>query len=569
MSTDFSLSALLPPSTGPVKPAAAGRPADSLSVALQLMRPIAAGLLGSQGASAQVTQSQANSTGQFELMLRVVVQDNQGSRQIQLPVLSNRALPEGTQVNLQQVSASKLMAVLTPQPPAAGTSPITRLDPQQFPPNTQVQARVVQQQVLTVDNQPRYAVQARIVSEQASGQLINLNSSKPVAVGSLLTARVGLQGELRVAPAPDPQRQLLLLQGLRDSLQRQASAEPLLQRAEQLVQSAPATSSQTTSNQPLPSALRQVLHYVSSVQQLSTEQGVARALRDSGVFMEAGLQRLAEALQRSGAGNSTAPAGGERAHQAAPAESVRLPELKALLPLLGKLASSSEPPPGSDLKSGLLQLLVTLQQQLPPATLRTLLQGSGAMAAAAATATAVKPGLFPLPSRVLQQLNNTTDLGSLLRLTAALLSRIQHHQLQSLGQTQSFADGSSQTVWQLEIPLRDGQQFSHVQMRIQRDEEAEKKNTSSNASAQWEVRLAFSLEQLGPLQAIARLHKGTVSTQFWAEQPETLQLLRGELDYLRQRLEHQGLEVGKLSTHQGSPPQPEQPVQQRWIDEVT
>ena len=28
--------------------------------------------------------------------------------------------------------------------------------------------------------------------------------------------------------------------------------------------------------------------------------------------------------------------------------------------------------------------------------------------------------------------------------------------MQSMGQTQTFSDGSSQTTWQLEIPLRDG-----------------------------------------------------------------------------------------------------------------
>ncbi|SDU12217.1 flagellar hook-length control protein FliK [Halopseudomonas salegens] len=558
MSSDFSLPPLPPQTPGPIPAGTSARPSDSLAVALQLMRPIAAGLLGAQAAQAEVVKSQPTSNGQFELMLRVVVQDNRGERNLQLPVLSPRPLPEGSQLNLQQVNPNRLMAILTPALPAAGTETITRLDPQRFPPNSQVQARVIQQQPVVTNNQTTYAVQARITSEQASGQLLNLNSTRPVAVGSLITASVGQQGELRVAALPDQQRQLLVLQGLRDTLQRQATAEPLLQRADQLAQ--PAAPNSQTLTPPLHTAIRQVLQYISTTQQLSTESGVARALRDSGVFMEAGLQRLTQALQQSTATVST----DSRTPQNN-AETVRLPELKALLPLLGKLASSSEPPPGSDLKSGLLQLLVTLQQHLPPGGMRNLLQAGSPWQAPPM----VKPGLFPLPTRVLQQLGNTSDLGSLLRLTAALLSRIQHHQLQSVGQTQSFADGSSQTVWQLELPVRDGQQFSHVQMRIQRDEEAAKKKNQDAASPQWEVRLAFSLEQLGPLQVITRLHKETVSSQFWAEQPDTLQLVRQELDYLRQRLESQGLAVGKLSSHRGSPPEPEQLVQQRWIDEVT
>lgn len=558
MSSDFSLPPLppLPPkSPSPLTTGAPARPNESLVVALQLVRPIAAGLLANQTAQAEVVRSQPAPNGQFDLVLRVAVQDSRGERSIQLPVLSPRALPEGSQVNLQQVNPNRLMAVLAPPLPAAGSATITSLDPQRFPPNTQVQARVVQQQPVNTGNQSGYAIQARIISEQAPGQLINLQSNRPADVGSLITATVGQQGELRVAAQPNAQHQLLLLQGLRESLQRQASGEPLLQRAEQLTQ--------VTGNPPLSppvqSAIRQVLQYVSTVQQLSSEAGVARALGGSGVFMEAGLQRLAQALQQSG---NTTP--GDSRNPAPAADNTRLPDLKALLPLLGKLASSSEPPPGSDLKSGLLNLLVTLQQQLPAGSLRQLLQAQSAWQAPPL----VKPGLFPLPTRMLQQLGNTTDLGSLLRLTAALLSRIQHHQLQSLGQTQSFADGSSQTVWQLELPVRDGQQFSHVQMRIQREEEAAKKK-NQEASVQWEVRLAFSLDQLGSLQVIARLSKGSVSSQFWAEQDGTLQLIRQELDYLRLRLESQGLEVGKLSSHRGSPPEPEQAVQQRWIDEVT
>ncbi|TVP90905.1 MAG: flagellar hook-length control protein FliK [Pseudomonadaceae bacterium] len=557
MTSDFSLPPLPPKSSSPVNTGAPARTNDSLVVALQLVRPIAAGLLANQAAQAEVIKSQPGANGQFELMLRVAVQDSRGERSIQLPVLSPRPLPEGSQINLQQVNPNRLMAVLTPPLPAGGTETITRLDPQRFPPNAQVQARIVQQQPVNTGNTPGYAIQARIISEQAPGQLLNLHSNRPAAVGSLITATVGQQGELRVATQPDPQRQLLLLQGLRESLQRQANAEPLLQRADQLAQ--PTATNNQALSPPVHAAIRQVLQYISTTQQLSTESGVARALGNSGVFMEAGLQRLALALQQSGNSGPT-----DNRSAAAAADTTRLPELKALLPLLGKLASSSEPPPGSDLKSGLLQLLVTLQQQLPPGSLRQLLQASSPWQAPPM----VKPGLFPLPTRILQQLGSTTDLGSLLRLTAALLSRIQHHQLQSLGQTQSFADGSSQTVWQLELPVRDGQQFSHVQVRIQREEEAAKKK-KQEASVQWEVRLAFSLDQLGPLQVIARLSKGAVSSQFWAEQDGTLQLVKQELDYLRQRLESQGLEVGKLSSHQGSPPEPEQLVQQRWIDEVT
>src|SRR5690606_20641276 len=248
-----------------------------------------------------------------------------------------------------------------------------------------------------------------------------------------------------------------------------------------------------------------------------------------------------------------------------PAQGQLLP-LSRVLPLLASLATppGTEPLPGADFKASLITLLITLQQHLPPDASKALTLPPGPWQ----QALVVRPGMFPLPSRAVHAFNEAPDLGSLLRLTAALLSRLQHHQFQSLGQTQTCADGSSQTVWQLDLPLRDGQQFTQVQLRIQQDKPAPDRRQGEQAP-QWEIRLAFNLDHLGPLQAIARLQRGRVSSEFWAEKPDTLQLLHRELGQLRDRLLTRGLEVGELSCHHGTPPEPQQAVQQRWIDEVT
>ena len=137
-----------------------------------------------------------------------------------------------------------------------------------------------------------------------------------------------------------------------------------------------------------------------------------------------------------------------------------------------------------------------------------------------------------------------------------------------MGQTQTFSDGSTQTTWQLEIPLRDGQQFNHVQMRIQRDSPAPDREQPEPVPV-WEVRLAFNLDHLGSLQAIAKLRNDRVSSELWAEQQPTLALLNSELSTLRDRLLAKGLDVGEISCHCGTPPAPRQAVQQTWIDEVT
>ncbi|UJJ31118.1 flagellar hook-length control protein FliK [Halopseudomonas maritima] len=575
----------LPPTslTQPAAPASAAqeRSADALVVALQLLRPIdALALLGGEQARAEVIQSseRPNANGQFELLLRISKQHlGTAPATTTLPTSSPQPLPSGSQLLIQAVAQNQLMAALQPSATNPAGPPLTRLDPQQFPPGSQLQARVVEQQPLPASDGKiaRYQLVAELVQQSPSQTLLQLTSSRPVAPGTLLNATVGNQGELRVQSAGEQLRQADLLQGLREALQRQGSAEPLLARLQTLV----------SNPQPLPAvpqlhqAIQNVLNQIVSAPQLTTASGVANAVAQSGAFLESNLAQLANILGRqAAAGSPTATADSVTAATTATTEPASrpanpLPALDKLLPLLASLASpgAAEPLAGADLKGALLGLLVTLQQQMPPGSLQTagLPPGPWQQAVQAAQQqSAGKPGLFPLPSRALQALGESGDLGSLLRLTAALLSRIQHHQLQSMGQTQVFSDGSTQTTWQLEIPLRDGQQFNHVQMRIQRDSPAPDREHPDPVPV-WEVRLAFNLDHLGNLQAIARLRDDRISSELWAEQQSTLALLHSELDTLRDRLLAKGLDVGEISCHCGTPPAPRQAVQQTWIDEVT
>lgn len=547
MTSDFRLPSIAkPPASGP--PSRSGAAAG---ITLQLLRPIDAQLLDAGAtAKAEVISSTARA-GQFELMLRIA---RDGHPPAELKVTSRQPVPAGTQLIVQALNQTRMVANIQPVTTAstATSSPLTRLEPGQFPPDSTLQARVLTQQVVDSGAQQRFALLARIVQGAGVGSTLSLISSKPVEPGALLHATVGASGELRVAAPAEQLRQLNVALGLRDSLQRQASSEPLMSQLDRIASKAPEN---------LPPAIRQVLMHVTTVAQLSTESGVAQAIKQSGLFLENNLAMLANAL-KTRPGDASVTSGAQPASPAA----MQLPPLNKVLALLAGLATPPgvEPLPGADLKASLTNLLLNLQQQLPPESRQLLMLPPGPWQ----KIPGIRPGAFPLPSRVLQNMSEAPDLGSLLRLTAALLSRIQHHQLQSLGQSQTFADGSSQTVWQLEIPLRDGQQFSHVQVRIQRDDPAPSAKVAEPTPC-WEVRLAFNLDPLGPLQAIARLYQGKVSSEFWAEHPGTLSLIDSELSRLRDSLLAKGLSVGDLSWHQGTPPPPRQAVQQNWVDEVT
>lgn len=531
---------------------------------MQLLRPIdALQLAAGEKLSAEVVQSspRPNNNGQFEVLLRIARADS--GAPLNIPATSPQPVSTGTQMVVQALSQTQLMAVLQPAGNATAGDPLTKLDPAQFPAGSTLQARVLSQQPINdaAGKQIAFALLAKVIQGAGNGSLLQLTSSQPVEPGSRLNASVGAAGELRVLASSAQQRQLDLLQGLRSTLLSQASSEPLLNRLDQLQTSPPA----------LQQAVAQVLQQIATPQQLTTATGVANAIKQSGLFLEPNLAKLAESLISQAAAKQAATGATEaNAHNAALQRA--LPALDKLLPLLASLSTPGAPEPlaGVDLKGTLVNLLITLQQQLPPGSLNALAlpPGPWQQASQAAAAQQLKPGMFPLPSRALQALGDNNDLGSLLRLTAALLSRIQHHQFQSLGQSQSFADGSTQTTWQLEIPMRDGNQFNHVQMRIQRDNPPP---TSKHAEPvpQWEVRLSFNLDELGSLQAIARLRKDKVSSEFWAERANTLSLVSTQLTELRDRLLAKGLDVGDLTCHRGTPPPPRQALQQTWIDEVT
>ena len=89
------------------------------------------------------------------------------------------------------------------------------------------------------------------------------------------------------------------------------------------------------------------------------------------------------------------------------------------------------------------------------------------------------------------------------------ISRLQSHQLSSLEQTGTTADGRLQTTWQLEIPMRTLQDIVPLQVKFQREEPApdkdqpERKEKKDAKQMLWRVELAFDMEPLGPLQVQA------------------------------------------------------------------
>jgi hypothetical protein len=493
---------------------------------LKLLTPMEGLITAGQTAKAEVLSlKQADQT--FQLLLKVTLDSG---RQTTVQATSTQPLPQGTSLAITQPSASNL-AVTVQQAIASSVATLTRIDTAQLPVGTLLQGKVLTSQVLPqVPGQPTvFRSMVSLLNTALSGSTLNIDSPTPLRIGTLLSALVQDTQTLKFVPLSSRQEQLAVTQQLVSQQSRQGSLDGLLK----LLQNLP-PSNQTSSD--LRAAVDKLLAGVPDVQQLSTPKGLAQALANSGLFLEAKLL--------SGQSPTLAP------------------DMKGdLLKLIAQLT-----PANTNLNA---IIAANTLAQVMPNFVRSALGMLGQVSAKP------QPTSFPLPERLLQSMDGEGDLEHLLRLAAAAVSRLQSHQLSSLEQTGVTDDGRLMSTWQLEIPMRNLQDIVPLQVKFQREEAPEKEQQNERRDERepkqqlWRVDLAFDMEPLGPLQIQAQLIKGSLSSQLWAERPYTASLIESHLAELRQRLLASGLNVGDLDCHLGTPPQgPQTRLEQRWVDET-
>jgi hypothetical protein len=494
-----------------------------------LLTPVEGLISVGQTAQAEVLSlKQADQT--FQMLLKVTLDSG---RQTTVQTTSNQPLAQGTTLLVSQPSAGNL-AVTVQQAIASSVATLTRIDTAQLPVGTLLQGKVLTSQVLPqVPGQPMvFRSMVSLLNTALSGSTLNIDSSQPLRIGTLLSAQVQDSQTLKFVPLSSRQEQLAVTRQLVDQQSRQGSLDGLLK----LLQNLPASDQTSTE---LRSAATRLLAGLPDVQQLSTAKGLALALAGSGAFLES------------------------------------------------KLLSGQNPTLTPDMKGDLLKLVAQLSQGLPANTslgaiiaANTLAQAMpnfvrNALGMLGQVSAKPSPSGFPLPERLLQSSDGEGDLEHLLRLAAAAVSRLQSHQLSSLEQTGVTADGRLMSTWQMEIPMRNMQDIVPLQVKFQREDSPEKEQPKERREERepkqqlWRVELAFAMEPLGPLQIQAQLITGSLSGQLWAERPYTASLIESNLAGLRDRLLCAGLNVGDLDCHLGTPPQgPQTRLEQRWVDET-
>ena len=518
MTAEISSSRPIAPTSSVARPSVA-----STELAIKLLQPLAGLLSAGESAEAEVMalKEQAQS---FQLVLKLTLENG---RQTTLLANSNRALAQGTALAVTALSQTRLAVALQAAP-----TPLNNLDLEQLPLGSLLQAKVLSSEVMAQGKaqQTLYKVVASLLNTPLAGRQLSLETPLALPVGSLLSAQVKGQQALSFLPLSGRLDQLALGQQLQTQQSRQGSMEGLLKALQGLGSSAAGQSLPTG----LQGSIDKLLGAMPDVRQLGDPKALAKALEDSGLFFEAKLlsgqtQALPQDLK---------------------ANLLRL--VAQLMPALPNATAAALT--GAQNEAGLAQAL--------PLMLRNMLGG------ASQASSKLQALNFPLPARLLQNLDADADLETLLRLAAAAVSRLQTHQLSSLAQTQVGPEGNLLTTWQLEIPMRNQQELVPLQVKLQRDE-SPKKNPKESGETLWRVELAFDLSPLGPLQVQAQLLRGSLSSQLWAERPTTAELIDRELGHLRERLSAAGLEVGELACRQGVPPQGQRTtLEQRWVDET-
>ncbi len=124
------------------------------------------------------------------------------------------------------------------------------------------------------------------------------------------------------------------------------------------------------------------------------------------------------------------------------------------------------------------------------------------------------------------------------------LTHLQHQQLQNLAEQQN-----GRMVWLLELPVRDGAEIDLFELKIERDQ---KRQQNDKADKIWNLTLQFNLQSLGKIKAHVTMQHEQLSVRFYSEQQQTQRLFQQHLDWLRQRLDCNGLHVAQLDSQQDS-----------------
>jgi uncharacterized protein (UPF0147 family) len=367
-------------------------------------------------------------------------------------------------------------------------------------------------------------------------QLTNAISDLKVGQNlSLEIVKAGTTPEFKIIPASINIPEAKVTEFIKQFLPRH-EAPPLL--LNQLIKDLP----QLMKNESVPQALKdiaaKIIQNLPPKEQLITSQGLKQAIINSGLFLEAKLspamaQELPQLIK-----NESVP------------QSLQRIAAEILQNLTQKEASViNSPDGGTDTKQRL--------DKLPnPAKANPLTEAADAGVKNAIQGASIedfKANLLKFIHALKQELgqqgaqqHNQVDLDLLKNLqnkTENTIAKLALDQLMSLPK-----DDNPKQQWIIDIPFIDRHQAETVKIEIQQDKERKQQSGGSD----WSVNITITPPELGTIHCMVSYRDDRINTFFKSRNVQTTELIKHNLDYLKNQLEESGLTTGHMDAHADS-----------------
>jgi uncharacterized protein (UPF0147 family) len=106
-------------------------------------------------------------------------------------------------------------------------------------------------------------------------------------------------------------------------------------------------------------------------------------------------------------------------------------------------------------------------------------------------------------------------------------------------------EDSPKQQWIIDIPFIDRQQAESVRIEVQRDKE----NKQQSGNGDWSVNITITPPELGTIHCIVSYRNDVINTFFKSQNTQTTELIKHNLDYLKNQLEESGLKAGHMDAH--------------------
>ena len=192
-------------------------------------------------------------------------------------------MPLGSNVAVSQTPAGNLALTLQ-QAMSANVAALTRLDTNQIPVGTLLQAKVLTTQMLPQGTaQPAiYRSLVSVLNNALAGATLTLESPQPLRVGSLLSAVVQNAQTLNFVPLSGLKDQLAVTQQLATQQSRQGSLDAVFTALQNLPRG-------DSTSAELRAAAERLLAALPDLAQVSNPKVLAQVVQNSGAFLEAKL----------------------------------------------------------------------------------------------------------------------------------------------------------------------------------------------------------------------------------------------------------------------------------------